>query len=73
LRADIHTLFDLHLIAADADGRVAVSRSLEWTEYAQFCGRRLVAIPPDEAARPAPDQLKRHHDLFMAREEALDT
>lgn len=72
LRADIHTLFDLHLIAVDADGRVAVSRSLEWTEYAQFRGRRLVAIPPDEEARPAPDQLKRHHDLFMAREEALD-
>jgi predicted restriction endonuclease len=72
LRADIHTLFDLHLIAVDADGRVAVSRSLEWTEYAQFRGRRLVAIPSDEGARPAPDQLKRHHDLFMAREEALD-
>lgn len=32
LRADIHTLFDLHLIAVDAEGRVAVSRSLEWTE-----------------------------------------
>ncbi|MFL9951126.1 HNH endonuclease [Paraburkholderia agricolaris] len=72
LRADIHTLFDLHLIAVDADGCVAVSRSLEWTEYAQFRGRRLVAIPPDAAARPAPDQLKRHHNLFLACEEALD-
>jgi hypothetical protein len=72
LRADIHTLFDLHLIAVDADGRVAVSRSLEWTEYAQFRGRRLVTTSLDEAAQPAADQLKRHFDLFMAREEALD-
>ena len=72
LRADIHTLFDLHLIAVDPDGRVAVSRSLEWTEYAQFRGRRLAAVPADQKACPSPAQLKRHHDLFIAREEALD-
>lgn len=72
LRADIHTLFDLHLIAVDADGRVAVSRSLEWTEYAQFRSRRLAAVPADQEACPSPAQLKRHHDLFIAREEAQD-
>ncbi|MBR8058928.1 HNH endonuclease [Burkholderia dolosa] len=72
LRADIHTLFDLHLIAVDADGRVSVARSLEWTEYAQFRGRRLAALPVNQAERPSPEQLKRHHNLFIAREEALD-
>jgi hypothetical protein len=72
LRADVHTLFDLHLIAVDANGRVAVSRSLEQTEYAQYCGRSLVALPSDPNDQPSPDQLKRHHDLFLAREEALD-
>ncbi|UZF34536.1 HNH endonuclease [Ralstonia pseudosolanacearum] len=71
LRADIHTLFDLHLISVDASGRVAVSRSLEWTEYAQFRGR-LVVLPVDREERPSLDQLERHHDLFVAREEALD-
>jgi putative restriction endonuclease len=60
------------VFAVDADGRIVVSRSLEWTEYAQFRGRRLVAASLDEAARPAAGQLKRHFDLFMAREEALD-
>ncbi|WP_434716931.1 HNH endonuclease [Paraburkholderia sp. A2RO-4L] len=72
LRADIHTLFDLYLIAVAADGRVAVSRSLEWTEYAQFRGRRLVAVPADQQARPSTVQLQRHYDLFIAREDALD-
>ncbi|TAM01114.1 MAG: HNH endonuclease [Paraburkholderia sp.] len=72
LRADIHTLFDLHLIAVDAGGRVAVSRSLERTEYAQYRGRRLVALPADPDDQPSPDRLKRHHDLFLAREDALD-
>jgi putative restriction endonuclease len=72
LRADIHTLFDVHLIAVDADGRVTVSRSLEWTEYAQFRGRRLAAVPAHQNDCPSPVQLKRHHDLFIAREDALD-
>ncbi|WP_321935388.1 HNH endonuclease signature motif containing protein [Paraburkholderia sp. J8-2] len=71
LRADIHTLFDLHLITIDSDGRVCVARSLEWTEYAQFRGRRLVAYPLDKEECPSADQLKRHHNLFVAREEAL--
>ncbi|MCA8258277.1 HNH endonuclease [Burkholderia sp. AU31624] len=72
LRADIHTLFDLHLIAVDAEGRVAVSRSLECTEYAQYRSRRLVALPTDLNDQPSPAQLKRHHDLFLAREDVLD-
>lgn len=72
LRSDIHTLFDLHLMAVDADCRVAISRSLEWTEYAQYRGRRLAALPADQEEQPSLDSLKLHHDLFVAREEALE-
>ncbi|MCX5541472.1 HNH endonuclease [Paraburkholderia sp. CNPSo 3076] len=72
LRADIHTLFDLHLISVDAEWRVVVSRSLEWTEYAQYRGRRLAALPLELDDHPSLDQLKRHRDLFIAREGALD-
>ncbi|WP_454875363.1 HNH endonuclease [Paraburkholderia xenovorans] len=71
LRSDIHTLFDLHLIAVDSDCRVAISRSLKWTEYAQYRGRRLLALPADRQEHPSRDSLKTHHDLFIAREEAL--
>lgn len=72
MRSDIHTLFDLHLMAIDADCRMAISRSLEWTEYAQYRGRRLAVLPSDKGEHPSPDSLKLHHDLFVAREEALE-
>ena len=72
LRSDIHTLFDLHLMAVDTNCRVAVSRSLQWTEYAQYRGRRLAVLPADDKEQPSPDSLKLHHDIFVAREEALE-
>lgn len=72
LRADIHTLFDLHLVALDADGRVAISRSLERTEYAQYRDRPLAKLPSAPDNRPSPNQLKRHYELFLAREDAQD-
>lgn len=71
LRADIHTLFDLHLIAVEAGGHVVVSRTLEGTEYAQYHGQRFVAFPEAPNDQPSADQLKRHHNLFLAREDAL--
>lgn len=69
LRADIHTLFDLHLIAIEAGGRVAVSRALEGTEYMQYHGRHLAAFPHARNDQPYTDELKRHHDMFLARED----
>lgn len=41
LRADIHTLFDLGLLAVGADGRLLVSEKLDATEYADFKGAAL--------------------------------
>jgi hypothetical protein len=41
LRADIHTLFDKHLITIDGQGTVHVAEELRGTEYAAFDGKRL--------------------------------
>ncbi|CAH2778764.1 MAG: hypothetical protein CBARDMAM_0967 [uncultured Caballeronia sp.] len=51
---------------------MTISRSLEWTEYAQYRGRRLAVLPFDQQERPSADSLKLHHNLFIAHEEALD-
>lgn len=61
LRADIHTLFDLHLIAVDNQGRWAVSSKLDRTSYAALRGKKPrapKAHPPDRG------QLARHYSLF---------
>ena len=71
LRADLHTLFDLHLIAIDASRCVAVSQSLKSTEYAQYRGRPLSSLPSEPDHQPSRDQLKRHYDMFLVREDAL--
>lgn len=73
LRADIHTLFDMHLIAIDPDGQVVVSRRLQRTEYAQYQFQRLKAFPETPADQPSVERLKRHHDLFLASQEAPRT
>ncbi|MBH9723589.1 HNH endonuclease [Burkholderia contaminans] len=70
LRADIHTLFDMHLIAIDPDGQVVVSGRLQGTEYAQYQFQRLKAFPETPDDQPSLENLKRHHDLFLARQEA---
>lgn len=72
LRSDVHTLFDLHLIAIDIELQVKVSKSLKWTEYWQYNGRRMFALPASMQEYPSPTSLSLHHDLFLAREEALE-
>ncbi len=62
LRADIHTLFDLNLIALaeDADGyRVELSPVLAGTSYEEHAGVR-VAQPEDRRHRPDPQALAAH-------------
>jgi putative restriction endonuclease len=57
LRADVHTLFDLRLLAPDPDARtVAISKLLTGTEYGAVAGRRL-AEPAGELLRPSRDAL----------------
>jgi len=61
LRADIHTLFDLHLIAIDPETmKVMVSPDLDGTEYAQLRG---VAVQPSRAeSAVSPDALAWHRN-----------
>ena len=63
LRADIHTLFDLHLVTVVLDDgyRVRCSPDLDGTEYETLDGRELAALPSQLGDRPHPDHLRRHN------------
>lgn len=60
LRADIHTLYDLGLLAIDTDTMtVLIAASLANTAYAKLAGAKL-RIPEDELYRPSLDALNQH-------------
>ena len=62
LRADLHSLFDLGLIAIDPDTlTIRVSQRLHSTVYAEFHGRRL-RIPNEAWGKPNADALRQHLD-----------
>lgn len=61
LRADIHTLFDLGLVAVGADGGLLVSDRLAETEYARLAGKRLRPTI-QEGDAPSPKALAWHRD-----------
>lgn len=59
LRADIHTLFDLGLIAVAATGRLLVSKRLKDTEYAKLADTTL-RLPTTTADVPSAKALAWH-------------
>jgi predicted restriction endonuclease len=60
LRTDLHTLFDLKLIALDVDTmRLLVSPSLSDSGYERYRGSRIT-LPDDPAKRPSSEALKQH-------------
>jgi putative restriction endonuclease len=60
LRADIHTLFDLHLIAVESkDMSLLISPELNGTEYENLSGS-LLKIPIALSHRPSRDALRMH-------------
>jgi len=59
LRADIHTLFDLGLLAITQDLRVVVHPSLFGTSHGELNGRPLL-LPPDGVSRPSSGALTEH-------------
>lgn len=60
LRADIHTLYDLGLLAIDTETlTVLIAPSLASTAYGELAGVRL-RIPEEETCRPSLDALKQH-------------
>lgn len=59
LRADLHTLFDLHRIWVDDDFVVRITGRLLGTEYEVLDGQRL-RLPNNSAHRPKPEHLAHH-------------
>lgn len=62
LRADIHTLFDLGLVAVAPESMtVILGKSLGMTSYQKLTGARL-RIPVDSSLWPSPEALRRHRE-----------
>ena len=60
LRADIHTLFDLHFLCVDTNSMtVLLSPDLEGTSYDYLAGKSLF-LPKDEKFRPNKEALDMH-------------
>ena len=60
LRADLHTLFDLRLVAIDATTmRVLVSPKLAGTPYDKLHGKKIL-LPDHPANQPSHDAIKQH-------------
>lgn len=60
LRADIHTLFDLQMLAISPSSlTVELSPLLADSEYAGLAGRPII-LPADSAHHPSPDALRAH-------------
>lgn len=61
LRADLHTLFDLGLLALELDGRISVSSKLKETDYWKFKGEDYLQ-PSNPSKRPSPKAIKWHRE-----------
>ncbi|RXF72944.1 HNH endonuclease [Hansschlegelia zhihuaiae] len=59
LRADLHNLFDLGLLAVDPNGFVVIADALRGTTYADFAGRPITR-PAAQALTPSPQSLAAH-------------
>ncbi|MBD2579614.1 HNH endonuclease [Oscillatoria sp. FACHB-1406] len=67
LRADIHTLFDLHLMSIQPDTYgVVISPELTSTCYQDLAGRKLI-LPQDRNAVPDRNALTKHHETFLSK------
>lgn len=67
LRADIHTLFDLHLISVKPETyEVVIAPDLTNTCYAEFAGKKL-NLPQYNLVLPDQTALTRHYELFLEK------
>jgi hypothetical protein len=67
LRADIHTLFDLHLLSIRPDtNEVVITPELVGTCYQDLVGRKL-ALPHDPKAAPNQSALSKHYETFLSK------
>lgn len=70
LRADIHTLFDEHLLSVDGYCKIHVSRTLRHSEYWTHNGKQLNRIPERSEDRPSAEGLDAHYSRFLKHEKA---
>ncbi len=64
LRADIHLLYDRHLLSVNpGDNRVWLHERLKGTAYREL-ERRPIYLPDDQALRPEPGRLELHWAVF---------
>lgn len=68
LRADIHTLYDLHLLSIDERYRVHLSKLLQTSEYLRYHGKDLLALPSTSGQQPSAENLRARHERFLAVE-----
>ncbi|TGV05790.1 HNH endonuclease, partial [Alcaligenaceae bacterium 429] len=66
LRADIHTLFDLHLISVEPNSRKIKIHPEIATSYGELEGRNL-AEPDNSAFNPEPEYLRNHFVRFQEK------
>lgn len=67
LRADLHTLYDLHHISIDDRGRVHLSRAAMNTEYNKYQSK-FVRLPSRTTLQPSPANLDSRHKRFLEKE-----
>nr|WP_174987534.1 HNH endonuclease [Pandoraea pneumonica] len=67
LRADIHTLFDLHLLSIDSRSIVHVAPQLRGTDYEKYDGKSLAVVPERFKDAPAADALDKHYSMYLER------
>lgn len=68
LRADIHTLYDLHLLSVDERFRIHLSKSLRSSDYARWHGELLKVLPDKIAEQASSTRLKTRHERFLQAE-----
>ena len=67
LRADIHTLFDLHLLSIRPDtNEVVIAPELVGTCYQDLADRKLT-LPQDQKTAPNQNALTKHHETFLSK------
>lgn len=67
LRADIHTLFDLHLLSIHPETyEIVISSQLSVTSYVKYEGR-TISLPQQKIARPDSAALIKHYELFRQK------
>jgi hypothetical protein len=70
LRADVHALFDEHLLAIDPDTfQVVVDETIRGSSYAKFHGR-LLTLPKHASDKPSRIALKKRWQRFNAVQDA---